>query len=122
MKKHFWKIEYSIIILCTLGLIMLLIPVHIENYIQAGIIKSWKEKYKKTNYIFKVINTQINEEREDDIKTYSNEERKIILLNLIKPYMRLKSQDRIPWRYRPKYMNGTRVSKKDSLYFNNLYI
>ena len=122
MKKHWWKIEYSITLLVLLSFIMLLIPLKLENYRQARFISQWKEQNTKLVYLFSVINAQKSEEI---IKSLNNSEtpqqREAILLQLIKPYMRIHNVKKIPWRYRPKCMNGSRISKKDDFYFNELY-
>ena len=121
MKKHFWKIEYSITLFVLIGFLMLLIPLKFENYLQAMMITQWKDSYKKITYTFNVINTQKNDEI---IKSFSKnhlEQRERMLKYLIKPYLRLHSMERIPWRYKPKYLNGTRVGKKDDFYFDELY-
>ena len=62
MKKYRWKLEYSVTIYILLGIILLLVPLHIENYWQARMITRWNDKYEKISYMFSVINAQKDEE------------------------------------------------------------
>ena len=122
MKKHFWKLEYSLTIFALIGLLLLVFPVRFENYFQAGMITAWHDRYDKVSYMFNVIKAQANEEI---LKGYTQattpEKREQILLQLIKPYMRLKHIDKIPWRYKQRFKDGTKVSKGNMFYFNELY-
>ena len=121
MKKHWWKIEYSITLLAFTALIMFIVPFRLENYRQPRMITLWKERHEKLAYMFNVINAQTTDEILKSFKNSTPEEREQLLLQLIKPYMRIHNVKRIPWRYRPRYMNGTRISKKDEFYFKDLY-
>ena len=62
MKRHWWKIEYSITLLVLAAFIALLFPVKFENYRQARMINLWKERYEKLAYMFNVINAQTSDE------------------------------------------------------------
>ncbi len=120
-KKKFWKLEYSITLFVILGLIMLFVPVKIENYFQASLISKWNEKYNKVAYMFTVINAQADDEILKSFSEANAEQREKILLQLIKPYLRIHYSDKFPGRYKPKFMNGSRVSKEDYYYFHDLY-
>ena len=123
MKRHFWKLEYSIVIFVLLGIFMLLVPMRIENYFQARMISKWNDRYEKISYMFSVINVQTTDEiLQSFAHSESPEQREKLLLQLIKPYMRLEPIIKKPWRYRPKFLNGKKVPKKDFFYFNDIYL
>lgn len=122
MKKHFWKLEYSITLFVLLGFLMLLTPVKLENYWQAQMITRWNDKLDKVSYMFSVINAQITDEI---LKSFSiadsPEQREKLLLQLIKPYLRIHQTDKFPKRYKPKFLDGSRVPRDDKYYFSDLY-
>lgn len=121
-KKHFWKIEYSITLLILLGLFMLFVPIKFENYLQAGLIAKWNEQYNKVSYMFNVINAQANDRiLKSFAEAKSAVQREKLLLQLIKPYLRIYYSEKFPKRYKPRYMNGSRVHKKDYYWFDELY-
>ena len=121
-KKWVWKTEYYIALLFFLGAVMLFVPFKFENYFQAGLISSWKERYDKTAYMFNVINAQTNDAI---LKSFANaqtpEQREKLLLQLVKPYLRLDKFDKFPRGYRPKFLNGKRVTKDNYYKFTDLY-
>lgn len=122
MKKHFWKLEYSLTLFVLLGFLMLFFPVKLENYIQANMITKWNDRFEKASYMFSVVNAQKSDEiLKSFAKAESPEQREKLLLQLIKPYLRLREADKTLKRYKPRFMNGLRVSKKDFYYFNELY-
>lgn len=101
---------------------MLFVPVKIENYFQASLISKWNDRYNKVAYMFTVINAQTDDEI---LKSFADaktaDQREKLLLQLVKPYLRIHQTDKFPRRYRPKFMNGSRVPKDDYYYFNELY-
>lgn len=120
-KRRYLKIEYSIFLLAVIGLFLLVVPFSFENTRQAGFISKWNEKFNRVEYMFSVINAHIT----DDIlrsmkKAKTPEERESILLALMKPYLRINTDNR-PKRYRPKYINGSRVYKGQAYYFDDFY-
>lgn len=122
MKKHFWKLEYSITIFALLGALMLFVPLKFESYLQANLITEWNDRYEKVSYMFNVVKAQTSDEiLKSFAKAESAEQREKLLLQLIKPYLRLQKPDKFPRRYKPKFMNGDRVRKDSSYYFNELY-
>ena len=121
MKRHFWKLEYSITLFVLLGFFLLLVPVRFENYFQAVMITQWKDYYKKISYMFNVIDTQKNDDILKSLSCSNPEQRERILRHIIKPHLRLHSMNRIPWKYKQRYLNGSKVSKKDMHYFDDLY-
>jgi hypothetical protein len=50
------------------------------------------------------------------------QDREQILINLVKPYLRITEQDELTKRYNPLYMNGDKVNKNDTYYFESLYL
>lgn len=122
-KKKYWKLEYSIALFVMLGVLLLMMPVSIGNSMQAGFISKWNEKYNRVEYMFKVINAHIT----DDIlksfnKAKTSEEREQLLLQLIKPYLRVNTEMDAPKKhYRPRYMNGAKVYKGQTYYFDEFY-
>lgn len=73
--------------------------------------------------MFKVINAHIT----DDIlksfnKAKTSEEREQLLLPIIKPYLRVNTEMDAPKKhYRPRYMNGAKVYKGQTYYFDEFY-
>ncbi len=119
-KKRFWKLEYSIAVFVMLGVILLIMPVSIENSRQANFISKWNEKLNRVEYMFSVINAHITDDMLKSMKkAKTSSERENLLLAIIKPYMRIKS---LPIRhYKPRYMNGARVYKGQRYYFEDFY-
>lgn len=120
-KKRYLKLEYSIFLFVLLGILLLLMPVSFENTRQAGFISKWNEKFNRVEYMFSVIKAHVT----DDIlksmnKAKTHEEREAILLALVKPYLRINTDSR-PKHYRPKYINGSRVYKGQTYFFDDFY-
>ena len=72
--------------------------------------------------MFSVINAHIT----DDIltsmkKAKTPQEREAILLALVKPYLRINTETYPGKHYKPRYMNGTKVYKGQSYYFDDFY-
>lgn len=121
-KKRYWKLEYSIALFVMLGVILLLMPVSFESTRQANAISKWNEKLNRIEYMFSVINAHIT----DDILKSMNraktpQEREAILLALVKPYLRINTETYPSKRYKPRYMNGAKVYKGQSYYFDDFY-
>ena len=122
MKKHFWKLEYSITVFILLGIFMFFVPIKFENYFQARMITRWNDRFDKVSYMFSVIKAQTTDEILKSFKIAKTpQDREKLLLQLIKPYLRLTQIEKKPRKYKPKFLNGKRVSKKDFYYFNDLY-
>lgn len=122
IKKNFWKIEYSVTLLVILGAIMLFMPIKFENYLQANLITRWNDRYEKVVYMFNVITAQTDD---DILKSFNTaetaEQREKLLLQLIKPYLRVHNSNKFPRRYKPKFLNGSRVPKNNFYSFTDLY-
>lgn len=121
-KKHYWKLEYSIALFVMLGIILLIMPVSIESSRQANFISKWNEKINRVEYMFTVINAHITDDMIKGMKkAKTKEEREKLLLTIIKPYMRI-DVDGVPVKhYHPRYMNGAKVYKGQTYYFNEFY-
>ena len=121
-KKKFWKVEYSITLLTLFALIMLFMPVSIQNKTQALFISRWNERFNRIDYMFSVINTHISD---DIIKSFSeaktSAEKEQILLALVKPYLRINTDWKPPKRYKIRYMNNAKVYKGQMYYFDDFY-
>lgn len=122
MRKRFWKIEYSITIFVIFGVILLLLPSSFISSKEAAYISRWNETYHKMDYIFTAMNAQADS---DILKRFkrvkSVDDREQLMINLVKPYMRISEQDKLQKKYSPSYLDGKKVDKNDRYYFDNLY-
>lgn len=123
MRKRFWKIEYSITIFVIFAIVLLLIPSKFMASKEATYISQWNEIFTKMDYIFTAMNAQADA---DIIKSFkhakSNEEREQLMMNLVKPYLRISEQDELTKKYNPYYLNGSKVKASDEFHFDNLYL
>ena len=86
-KKYHLKTEYAILILAIVGIILLLMPISIENTRQANFISKWNEKYNRVEYMFSVMNAHITEDMLKSMKNAKDpSEREQILLMIIHPF------------------------------------
>jgi hypothetical protein len=120
-KKHYPKLEYSIVLFVFLAMVLLLAPFSFENSRQARFISKWNEKYNRVEYMFSVINAHAT----DDIihsmnKAKTVDEREKFLLALVKPYLRINTNTQ-PKHYKPKYINGSKIYKGQTYYFDDFY-
>lgn len=122
MKKHFWKLEYSITFFAFIGVLLVFVPMKFENYIQASLITDWNDRYEKVAYMFTVIKAQTNDEiLKSFAEADSPQQREKLLFQLIKPYLRMNKPDKFPRSYKPRFMNGDKIRKDSYYYFNELY-
>ena len=120
-KRHYLKLEYSIFLFVLLGILLLVMPVSFENTRQAGFISKWNEKFNRVEYMFSVINAHITDDMIKSMnKAETPQKRESLLLMLIKPYLRINTEYR-PKHYKPRYINGSRVYKGQSYYFDDFY-
>lgn len=123
MRKRFWKIEYSITIFVIFGVILLLLPSSFIASKEAAYISRWNETYHKMDYIFTAMNAQADA---DILKRFkrvkSVDDREQLMINLVKPYMRISEQDKLQQKYSPSYLDGKKVNENDRYYFENLYV
>ena len=122
-RKHYWKLEYSIALFVFIGVLLLIMPLSIESTRQANFISKWNEKLNRVEYMFSVMNAHITD---DMLKSMSRaktpQERESLLLTLIKPYMRINIDGKSIRHYHPHYMNGTRVYKGQTYFFDEFYL
>ena len=123
MKKFKWKLEYSITMVITLGIILLILPVSFFGTKEAGYISEWNDIYNKVDYMFSAMVAQAD----DNIvknwhETQTNEEREQLMIRLVNPYLRVNDKDEVPSKYKPRYMNGSIVKSNDEYYFDSLPI
>jgi hypothetical protein len=118
-----WEIEYSVTLMVILGIVMYFMPLSFESTRQANFTSKWNEMYNKVDYMFQVINAHIGD---DMLKSFTeaktSQEREKLLIQLIKPYLRIDMGKTVSKRYRPKYMNKTRVYKGQDYYFEDLFL
>lgn len=120
-KKYYLKFEYAIILFILFGFLMLVTPFSFGNTRQAWFISKWNETFNRVEYMFSVINAHITEDIIRSMnKAKTPEQREKILLSLIKPYLRINTENK-PKRYKPKYVNGSRVYKGQTYYFDDFY-
>ena len=120
-KKYCLKLEYSILILVFLGILLILMPFSFENSRQANFISKWNEKFNRVEYMFSVINAHITDDMLKSMsKAKTPQERELVLLKLIKPYLRINTDSR-PKHYKPSYINGSKVYKGQMYYFDDFY-
>lgn len=123
MKKHYWKIEYSITICVIFALILLFLPSRFIASKEASYISEWNSIYHKMEYVFNAMNAHVDSDIVLGLKNaQSNEKREQYMMNLVKSYLRLNPENKLKKRYKPSYMNSTKVNSKDEFYFDGLYL
>lgn len=119
-KKGFTIIEVVVVFLLVLGVAFLIIPKGLNSTKQAKLISKWTEKYSELEYMFSVIKAQKDSEIEVKFLAANNDhDRKKILLDAIKPYLRITSDT--PPTYKQLYMNGTEATPGSKYYFDKFY-
>ena len=120
-KKRYLKLEYSIFIYVIIGIMLLIVPISFGNSRQAGFISKWNEKYNKIEYMFSVINAHVTDDMLVSMKkAQTSHEREKLLIQLVKPYLRVNTANK-PKAYRPKLLNGSKITKNDMYYFEDVY-
>ena len=123
MKKHHWKIEYSITIFVIFAIVLLFIPSRFIESKEASRISVWNEIFHKMEYVFNAMNAHAEA---DIVKGFKNAKdnvtRENMMMNMVKPYIRIFSQDELNKKYAPLYMNKRKVEKDDEYYFDNFYL
>ena len=120
-KRH-WKLEYSIALFVMLGVLLLIMPVSIENTRQANFISKWNEKFNRVEYMFSVINAHVTDDMIKSInKAKTPQQREKFLLAIVKPYLRIGTYNIPVKHYKPRYMNGAKVYKGQRYYFDDFY-
>lgn len=120
-KNGFTIIEVVVVFLMILGVTFLILPKSLNSTKQAKFISKWTEKYSELEYMFSVIKAQKEEQlKKGFTKAENNDERKQIILDNIKPYLRITSKldDKT---YKVYYMNKTEVGADDKYAVKDLY-
>lgn len=120
MKKGgFTIIEVVVVFLLILGVTFFVLPRSLNNTKQARLISQWAQKYSELEYMYTVIKAQQDSELQKINKAQNNDDRKEILLETIKPYLRITSAvDKV---YTPSFMNGQAMDINDKYYLKNFY-
>lgn len=120
-KDGFTIIEVVVVFLLILAITFFVLPKNLQTTRQARLISKWNEKYNEIEYIFSAIKAQESSKIEDKLKSAnSNETKKNILLDTIKPYFRIKSIVKEP--YKQRYMGDGNVLDLDMYHFDNFYL
>lgn len=119
-KRAFTIIEVVMVFLLILGVTFFMMPLNIQTTKQAQFISQWNEKYSQLQYMFSVIIAQKDGEiKEKFAEANNDEDRKNIVLNAIKPYLRITSEVKTP--YKQLYMNKSAGALLKVYDFNNFY-
>lgn len=123
MKKRFWRIEYSLTILVIFASVLMLIPPRFISSKEASYISKWNDTYHKMEYIISAMNAQVDS---DIVKSFkrakTRQARENIMMNLVKPYLRITEDDLIGKKYTPHYFNGDKVQQNDEYYIEKFYL
>ena len=122
MKKHFWKLEYSITLMFAFAIILFAIPISFTSH-EAKYISRWNETYNKVDYMFSAMSAQADSDIVKGLKNATtNDKRELYMMYLVRPYLRLHENDYILSHYKQHFMNGMLVSPSQIYYFDKLYI
>ncbi len=120
--KRCWKLEYSIALFVMLGVLLLIMPVSIESNRQANFISKWNERFNLVEYMFSVINAHVSDDMIKSMnKAKTPEQRELILLAIVKPYLRIGTYNLQVKHYNPRYMNGSKINPGQRYYFDDFY-
>ena len=120
-RTGFTIIEVVIVFLLMLGVAFLVLPKSLDNTRQAKLISKWTETYSELEYMFSVIKAQSDYDIDVKIKNAENNEvRKQIVLDTIKPYLRI-TAEAAP-NYRQYYMSKMLVPEGGKYFFTNFYV
>lgn len=121
-KRGFTIIEVVMVFLLILGVTFFIVPKNLNSIKQAKLISKWTQKYTELEYMFSVIKAQQEEELHKKISNATDDGvRKDILLETIKPYLRVTSRV-TDSNYKQHYMNGNVVDNSSKYYFNEYYM
>lgn len=122
MKKNgFTIVEVVVVFLLMLGVTFFILPMSLDTTKQARFISKWTGIYTEVDYMFSVIKAQKDDEiNRKFLKTQNNQDREQIILETIKPYLRISSEVEAK-NYIQYYMNGMPVGIGDRYHFDNFY-
>ncbi len=123
MRKHFWRIEYSIILVVVFAVILMLIPTRFIAPKEASYISSWNDTYHKMEYVFSAMTAHADADVAKGFRSAkTDDEREKLMIALVKPYLRLDDVNILKSRYKQSYMNGDKVEAQHEYSFDNLYL
>ncbi len=124
MKKHFWRIEYSITLFVVFAIILMFIPTKFIATKDATSISMWNETINKMEYIFSAMNAHSDADILKGLKNAKDDaQREQLMMILVKPYLRITEDNLLQKKsYQPKYLNGKVVKGGDRYYFDKLYL
>lgn len=119
-KNGFTIIEVVVVFLLILGVTFLILPKSLETTKQARFISKWSQKYSELEYMFSVIMAQKEGQVEKRfLNAKNNCLRKDIMLEAIKPYLRISSK--VKGDYNQFFMDGTHADLDSRYYFDDFY-
>ena len=121
-KKMYPRIEYMVVALVLFAVLLLVIPFSRSNTMQAMYISKWNEVYNRVDYMFSVMNAHVDDDMLKSLKNaQTTKDKEQILLAIVKPYLRINT-DNIPSKfYKPKFKNGSNIPTDDRYYFDEFY-
>src|SRR5574344_10273 len=123
MKRVGFTIIEILFVLCIIcGVAFFVVPATIDDTQQEKNVEKWHEIYNQTKYMFDVISAQIDDETIDDLqKDQDKKSRADKIAEMIKPYMRIKSNfdDK---NYSITYKHGIKVKPDEFYHFDALYL
>lgn len=122
-KKGFTIIEIVVVFFLMLGVIFLVYPKSVNSTRQARLISKWTEKFSELEYMFSVIKAQKNGDIQEQFNKMQNENSKEkIMLDMIKPYLRITSENKSNPTYEPMFMDKTIPNTGSQYDFKNFYM
>lgn len=119
-KAGFTIIEVVVVFLLILGVTFFMLPRSLNTTKHARLISKWTQEYSELEYMFSVIKAQQDGELKAKFSgAKDNNDRNGILLQAIKPYLRIKSK--VESNYKQYYMNKEEVTSTGKYYFDNFY-
>lgn len=119
-RNGFTIIEVVVVFLLILGVTFLVLPKNLETTREARLISKWTQKYSELEYMFSVIKAQQDSEIKAKLDSAKdNNARNGILLDTIKPYLRIELQTNA--KYKQRYMNGEKIPQGSRYYFDKFY-
>lgn len=121
-RKRYPKVEYLVVLLIIFAIGLFLMPFSTGNTRQAFYISKWNEVYNKLEYTLSVINAHVDDDMLKSLKkAETTKEKEKILLMIIKPYLRIDTENVPPKHYKVKFKNGNKIPNDSRYYFDELY-
>lgn len=122
MKKHKWKIEYSLTLVVIFAVIILIMPSRVVTPKEASYISEWNNIFHKMEYVFSAMNAQAESDIVRGLRNAkNNREREVLMMNLVKPYLRISTHNELQKKYDTYYMNSQKVMPDELFFFDSLY-